>query len=166
VAVVTSRRWQRATAVSGVDYRGIALALALMVYTQIVFGAQVRHLLDRTAQRLHVLFAFALAVVVVWLFVRIRSQEKVSRGLHRFSWLLCGLLAVQVILGVEAWMHRFGAGVPAEMVAITPGRMVVRTAHFLVGALLFSASVAFALWAWRPVGSIAFANASTPEGAA
>jgi heme A synthase len=149
-AVVTSPSWQRTPATNHVEFRLAALALALVVYGQIVFGGVVRHFLDRTAQRLHVLFAFAVAAAVVWVFVRVRETGNADRGLVRVSWLLAGLVAVQVMLGVEAWMNRFGTGLPAEMVPITPGRMLVRTAHYLVGAFLFSTSIAFAVWAWRP----------------
>ena len=40
------------------------------------------------------------------------------------------------------------------------GRILVRTAHYVVGALLFSTAVAFALWAYRP------ARVVSPEDAA
>jgi heme A synthase len=151
-AVVTSPGWQRgARASSGL--RGPALALTLVVYGQIAFGAIVRHLMSRTAQRLHVLIAFGVVACIFWVFLRVRERGDGDRGLVRFSWLLACLVTVQVVLGVEAWINRFGAGLPAEAVPLTWGRVVVRTAHYLVGALLFATSIGFALWTWRPAHS-------------
>jgi heme A synthase len=115
--------------------------------------------MDRTAQRLHVLFAFAVVAGVLWVFLRVRERGG-ERGLVRITWLLAGLVAIQVMLGVEAWINRFGAGMPAEVVPLTWGRVVVRTAHYLVGALLFATSVAFTLWTRRPARAQVLATAT------
>jgi heme A synthase len=161
VAVVTSPSWQRGAARAFVGLRGPAIFVALAVYGQIVFGAVVRHLMDRTAQRLHVLFAFAVVAGVLWVFLRVRQRSSDGeRGLLRFTWLMAGLVAIQVALGVEAWLNRFGAGMPAEVVPLTWGRIVVRTAHYLVGALLFATSVAFTLWTCRPARAQVLATAT------
>jgi heme A synthase len=159
VAVVTSPGWQREAARGFAGLRGPAILVTLAVYGQIVFGAIVRHLMDRMAQRLHVLFAFAVVAGVLWVFLRVRERRD-ERGLVRFTWLLAGLVAIQVMLGVEAWMNRFGAGLPAEVVPLTWGRIVVRTAHYLVGAMLFATSVAFTLWTYRPSRAQVFGAAS------
>jgi heme A synthase len=147
VAVVTSRGWrQRSPVTDGAGLRRLAGLLALFVYLQIAFGAVVRHFHTPLAQRLHVLLAFAVVAITVWL---VRSVW--DRGPRRVAGLFVALLILQVALGVEAWMGRFGAGVPVEALQSRPGLDAVRSAHFLVGTLLFSCSVALNLLLYRPV---------------
>jgi len=55
------------------------------------------------------------------------------------------VLAAQVYLGVESWLVRYGAGVPAELAPITLRSAVWRTGHALVGSLLWLLSLALAL---------------------
>jgi heme A synthase len=150
VAVATSPAWQRGGKVSGTKFRGIALALGLVVYGQIAFGAVVRHLLSRSAQRFHILIAFAVAALVFWLFLHVRESARDDRGLVRIVWLLAGLVVLQIMLGVEAWLGRFGAGIPAMVAPVNSGQIWVRTGHYLVGALLFSGTVALNVWLRRP----------------
>ncbi len=151
VAVATSPAWQRGRKVTGTKLRGVALVLGLVVYGQIAFGAAVRHLLSRSAQRFHILIAFAVAALVFWLVLRVREAAGDDRGLVRIAWLLAGLVVLQIMLGVEAWLGRFGAGIPAAVAPVSSGQIWVRTGHYLIGALLFSGSVAFNVWLRRPV---------------
>jgi hypothetical protein len=74
--------------------------------------------------------------------------------------LLAGLVAVQVALGVESWLRRFGAGVPVELVQSNQASDLVRSAHFFVGALLFATTVAVNLLLIRPRPVVAAAPAA------
>jgi heme a synthase len=152
VALLTSRTWwtqgEAVTEERG-SLRRLTLFLVLLVFSQIVFGAIVRHSYLRLAQRLHFLFAFAVVVAGVWLFRTVR-ERKAGRPLIVAASVLVGLLGVQVLLGVEAWMMRFGMGVLPELVRETPGQVIVRTLHFALGSLIFSTSVVLALLAHRP----------------
>jgi heme A synthase len=170
VAVMTSRAWA-----TGADQRqraGLrrtALVLLLLVYAQIALGAFVRHFLDRTAQRLHVLTAFAVVVAVVWAFLTVRERLGADRALRRMTGLLAALVAVQVMLGVEAWIKRFGAGVSVEELMSSPGTDLVRSLHYVVGALLFATTVVFTLLVYRPGTATVALPAAPPrplEGAA
>jgi heme A synthase len=170
VAVMTSRAWvvggdQRQRA----GVRGLALALVALVYAQIALGAVVRHFYDRTAQRLHVLTAFAVVVAVVWAYLAVRERLAADRTLRRLTGLLAGLVAFQVMLGVEAWLRRFGAGMPVEEVMSSPAADLVRSLHYVVGALLFATTVVFTLLVYRP-GTATVALSAAParrlEGAA
>src|SRR5262249_23588081 len=69
VAVLCSRAWWASPEVEGEGrkLRSASVAVCLLVYTQAVFGAILRHLLDPVAQRLHVLLAFAVVLAVLWL---------------------------------------------------------------------------------------------------
>src|SRR5262245_27546 len=50
-----------------------AITLCVLIYAQIVFGALVRHLLSPTAQRLHILLAFAIVAKAVLLYGNLRN---------------------------------------------------------------------------------------------
>jgi hypothetical protein len=155
VAVVSSRAWWGAPApASGRATRNLALGLCLLVYVQVVFGAVVRHRLDAVAQRLHVLLAFAVVVGVVSLARRLR--EAGAGGAARWAGrLLVALVVVQPVLGVEAWLGRFGAGTLPELVHSSWGLDLVRSGHHLVGTFLFSTTAALAVLLGRPAAAAA-----------
>jgi heme A synthase len=143
----TSSWWTEGVA-KGVDRRVRRLALLLvgLSFTQIVFGAIIRHSYLRLAQRLHFLLAFAVVVVAVWLF-RVLREEGVSGRLTVLGRLLGVLLTLQVMVGVEAWMMRFGKSIPPDMVAPTLGLTIVRTLHFALGSLVFATTMVLAILA-------------------
>ncbi|MFO0843128.1 MAG: COX15/CtaA family protein [Gemmataceae bacterium] len=145
VAVLFSKSWE-AAAPAG-SPRKLAALLAVLIYVQIVFGAFVRHKLDPVAQRLHVVLAFAVVGLAFSLYTRLRlgndPMVKVGRWLHM-------LVLVQAVFGVEAWMRRFGAGVLPELVTPTWGLDLTRSAHHLLGTVIFSTSVALAVLLCRP----------------
>src|SRR5262245_59834068 len=113
VAVLASRSQARSASKGSSDHGRAAGLVCLLFFTQIVFGAVVRHKLDSTAQRFHLLLAFAVVVAVAWLAAQLRDADSTSRRVSAF---LVGLILAQVALGIEAWMRRFGAGVLPELV--------------------------------------------------
>jgi heme A synthase len=145
---MTSRAWAQGVNVprSG---RRLALAFAVLVYAQIAFGALVRHLTSRPAQRAHVLFAFVVVAAAVWL-LRAVWEQRADRPLRRTAVLLAVLLVLQLGLGVEAWVGRFGSGVPPEDMKPNLALDAVRSGHFVVGTLLFATAVVLALLSYRP----------------
>jgi heme A synthase len=170
VAVMTSRAWAAGGDIRQREgLRPLAFLLAGLVYAQIAFGAVVRHFQDRVAQRIHVLVAFAVVVTVAWAFLAVRQRLGTDRSLRRLTGLLAGLVTVQVMLGVEAWVRRFGSGVPPELQMSSPGADLVRSLHFVVGALLFTTTVVFTLLVYRPGTATVALPAAPPhrlEGAA
>ena len=78
------------------------------VYLQVVFGAVVRHSHSRFAQRLHFLIAFAVFAVVFALVTALRDASRSDRRFRLAGRCLTAFLTLQIILGVEAWMLRFG----------------------------------------------------------
>ncbi len=126
-------------------FRRSAILLAVLVFVQIALGAWLRHHVNPLAQRLHVLTAFAVFGGWVWLGTRLRTVREAWSGV---KYLVIGaglVLAVQVYLGVEAWLVRYGAGVPPELAPITLASAAWRTGHALVGSLLWALSLALAL---------------------
>lgn len=150
VGVVTSRTWQtRPESDDAHRLRRLAGLTALLTYAQIGFGALVRHGQHPLAQRAHVLFAFVVVAVVVWL-VRSVHEAKADRSLRRAAGMLAVLVVAQLALGVEAWLRRFGAGVPVDLLTPSAASDLVRSLHYFVGALLFAATVALNLLLYRP----------------
>ena len=135
-------------------------ALVAGVVLQLVWGVWVRHLASPVAQRLHILTAFAVVGLVVAVVLRVRNSPAAWRRVGGLTGLLAAVVALQLTLGVEAYLGKFAltgpeALKPPELRAITTGGAVVRTAHTLLGAALLSTAVALALRvARRPVSVV------------
>ncbi len=127
-----------------------AWVLALLVFIQVAFGAMVRHYPIPLSQRLHFATAFVATALAVWA-LREVFVDPVSRARTGwFAWALTALLVVQLYLGIEAWLAKFGAYMPPDVVPITPEGGAIRTLHALVGSGVWAASLALALSLWRP----------------
>jgi heme a synthase len=163
IALWTSGGWQEQT---GLETPGIcraSVALIGVMYLQIVFGAVMRHKELALGTRTHILLAFAVVAVAVWLGVQMLQTETAGSLGRRAVWILWGLLAVQLMLGLETMLSKFDVkwgytGQSIEAVFQAPDLM--RSIHFLVGALTFSAAVAIALithrhiaWAVTPLAT-------------
>jgi heme A synthase len=140
--------------------RAAVLAVAALVFFQLVFGALLRHTEAPWWQRAHVLTAFAVVASVVWLGTTLARGPE---GRLPFAVkLLLVLVAAQLLLGVESWMMRFtGAGLFA-LQTVTVGQAVIRTAHVLIGSWILATAVVVALRAHRRVALAVLAAA--PEG--
>jgi cytochrome c oxidase assembly protein subunit 15 len=145
VAVLLSKSWE-ATPSAG-NLRKYGVILCVLVYVQIVFGAIVRHKLDPIAQRLHIVLAFAVVGLTLSLYTRLRLSGGPAVGVARWLHIL---VLIQPVLGVEAWMRRFGAGVLPELVTPTWGLDFTRSAHHLLGTAIFLTSVALMILLCRP----------------
>jgi heme A synthase len=162
VAVLTARALPAAPSGAARLLCPSLFALAA-VYGQIVLGALLRHTyhqptFSQVVQRLHLLFAFAAALAVVWLVGRTWAEG--GRALRAAAVVLACVLGLQLALGVEAWMTQLSYpqllryGVPDNL-PITAGRVAVRTAHVLGGSLLLAATVAVSVLARREAVSAA-----------
>ena len=149
VAVLTSRAWATHDVAAPASLRRGAWLLSALIFTQIVFGAIMRHLLDPLAQRLHILLAFVVLGMVFWLFARIRRSD-CEPNVRRWSVLLAVLVSIQPIFGVEAWIRRFGALTLPDMVPSSVGLDLARSGHHVLGTLIFATSVALTVLLLRP----------------
>jgi heme A synthase len=128
----------------------LALLVAAVVLVQLAFGALLRHTYRRIGPRLHLLGAFAVLAAAVWLAAAVRESPSARKRLGRSVSVLLLFVAVQLALGVEAWLSKFAQGMYFELQpAPTLGQVAVRTAHFLLGSCILAASVATALLARR-----------------
>ena len=124
----------------------LALALPGLVFVQLVWGVLVRHHGTPLGQRLHLLTAFAVAGWCVWLATRILATPVGRRHLGGAAYHLLGLVALQVTLGVEAWMGKFAAtgaqaATPPMIREVTLYSAGIRTTHALIGAGLLASAV-------------------------
>jgi heme A synthase len=152
VAVLTSPAWAapgRTHEQAPARLRYWSLLTAGVIFVQIVLGAVVRHRDLVLGARLHLLGAFAVAAAVVWLVKVAGEQPSLIR--RRWVVLLAGLVGLQLLLGVETWLSKFTAPGTSwnQLQPLVRQHELVRTLHFVAGALLFSTSVAVALWAYR-----------------
>jgi heme A synthase len=126
-----------------------SVLLAAGTLTQIALGAWLRHHMDPWAQRGHILAAFVVFggwVVLGTVLVSVRDAWNSVRYLLTA---VIVVLATQLYLGVEAWLVRYGAGVPPELAPNTVPSATWRTAHALVGSLLWALTLAHAVHWWR-----------------
>ncbi len=140
LAVFTSPGWNvAADEVAPPRLRRLALFTAGLLLVQVLLGGFVRHTYWTLGQRLHILGAFLVVGFVVYL---VRESREGPRALRKAAHVLAILVALQVALGVEAWMSRL-------VLMSTAGQAFVRTAHFVVGAGVFATAVAVAVLANR-----------------
>ncbi len=132
----------------------LSLVLPAIIVLQLVWGVLVRHTGSPLSQRLHILTAFVVTGLAVWLAVRCFAVTTNRHRLGFYAYHLLGVLAVQVLLGVEAYMGKFTAtgefmAIVPSLRPVTPYAAAIRTAHLLVGTGLLATSVALALRVWR-----------------
>jgi heme A synthase len=126
------------------------VALASLVFVQVVFGALVRHDPNPLTQRLHMFTAFVAGIAVLW-YVRCLVVTSATRVRVRPLAVLLGVLVVlQIYFGVEAWLARFGTQVQTEAERMTLLYIVTRTIHALIGSSLWGLSLALALRLCKP----------------
>jgi heme A synthase len=120
------------------------------MFAQVVLGALVRHGPTPLTQRLHFLAAFVATALAVWMiFALFRDPD----GRARVAFVvgaLCVLITLQLILGVEAWMAKFGTYTPPDLVQITSWSAAIRTAHALFGTLVLATTVGLTIRLWQP----------------
>lgn len=121
-----------------------ALGTVVLIFVQIILGAMLRHTGSGLGQRGHLLLAFAVAIAVAWLWKLVLQGP--DKTLLVPVAVLAAAVAVQVVLGVEAWVQRFAGELPAEYQQLTVGQAALRTAHVLLGYVVLAASVTVA---WR-----------------
>jgi cytochrome c oxidase assembly protein subunit 15 len=172
VAVVTSDKWRtglpRHRESLGKVER-LAVLTTLLAYGQLVLGAQLRHLpaggdpgFFRIALVFHLAFAAALMVHIALLAVAVFRTQRGETSLVRPTAGLLFLIVLQIALGADTWVSKYGwptwfadYGFAAEytVVADSAHQAWVTTAHVAAGSLILATSLLVALrsvrYAWR-----------------
>ncbi|MFM8271085.1 MAG: hypothetical protein ACKODX_02005 [Gemmata sp.] len=151
IAVLASR--PRAGGAEAGSFGRVAAGVALVVFVQVLFGALVRHMPGPLTQRLHMLTAFVATVVVMWFAHSAMKVPAVRARVAPLVWAVSLLLVLQVALGVEAWLARFGNGLLSESERMTPAYIATRTLHALIGSSLWAVSLTVALSLRRSPGA-------------
>jgi cytochrome c oxidase assembly protein subunit 15 len=133
------------------------VALVVAAYVQLVAGAQLRHVdtgVDPLTFRWLVGFHVAGAVVVAVLSALLAWANGGTASPSRlWSWLICGLVACQILLGCGAWVVSWG--LPSGLLpdswrmaeplrARSPFAAAVVTGHVVLGMLILGGAVV--LW--------------------
>ena len=152
LAVITSTRFagDALPAEEAPRLRHWSLALSVVAFLQLIWGALVRHTNGALAQRVHFLTAFAVVAVAVWLARTILASPSARHRLVRALVVLGVLLTLQIVLGVESWMGKFAGNLLPELHKPTIGQAVVRVSHVLVGSFILATSVVLTVLAYRP----------------
>ena len=131
------------------------LALVLFTFSQIVWGAWIRHFPSPLANRVHLFFAFVVVGFATLVIKQVTSDPAARDRYKLLTRCLMGLIALQVVLGIEAWIGKFLTGTLPEFETITAGKAFVRTAHAHIGAWVLVTTVALAIVARRnPAGPV------------
>jgi cytochrome c oxidase assembly protein subunit 15 len=151
VAVLTSRKWaDDPLEETSAALRRWSIVTAILVFGQLVLGGVVRHSDSPLGPRAHLLYAFIVVAAVVWLLKLIRASEARDRfAVARILFMV--LLGLQLVLGMESWLAKYYvADVRHESILPAPMHAEwIRTAHYVVGSLIFATSVSVALLAQR-----------------
>jgi cytochrome c oxidase assembly protein subunit 15 len=155
LVLFTSRGWLETTTVPArqtsdeAKLRRLTLLTTGFIYIQLIFGAILRH----TGSRLdaHLLFAALVTIHIFLLTRRIltahfynkRDNKRDNKRLVSSALILSGLLILQLILGLGAYLAIFGEAMDAIAV------VAVATSHVSVGALMLATSVVLTLRIWQ-----------------
>jgi cytochrome c oxidase assembly protein subunit 15 len=136
LAVLTAPKIRQASLFRPVStrLRRISLATVILVYIQIIFGAFLRHTFSPWGPRGHLLIAFAVVAATTWLVKEALERDSRDKRITVPAICLAVLVAVQLFLGVEAWMVRITA-------VDVAWQAIIRTAHVLVGSLIFASAL-------------------------
>jgi heme a synthase len=175
IALLTSRRWTTDPfETSSVALQRWSIAAAMLVFGQLVLGGLVRHTDSLLGPRGHLLGAFAVAAAIVWLLMLMHKSAHLSplplgegpgvraEASTAFTHsareecpvaqiALIALLTLQLLLGMESWLAKFfapGADLP-QLLPVPMHTEWVRTAHYLIGSMIFATTVSVALFAQR-----------------
>lgn len=155
IALFTSRTWCevdnpfRVADPQNNGIRRLALVMVGAIYLQTIFGALVRHTEILAGPRLHILGAFAVVILATVLTSKILARFSKAASLKRATHLLTILIFLQVVLGLETWLAKFAS---VEWPQLRPWKIhpeLIRSIHYLIGALVFASGVATALEVYR-----------------
>jgi len=163
LAVVTSAGWyQERRAIdekSGLPLRYLAVAAAATVFLQLILGATLRHsapwdrYLPTELVVAHVGGALAVLVVLGGTGLTVLRRYPNEKYLTRPAMIAIALLAIQLLLGLTAYLTRLAS--PHDPQPLNP-MIWVTVAHVVCGALVFATTIVLALRSFRLLRATAY----------
>ena len=129
------------------------LSLVFFTFLQVTWGAWLRHAPGPMANRLHLLFAFVVVGFATLVIKQAMADPIARERLKTPARILMGLITLQVMLGIEAWLGKFLTGTLPELEKITVTKAIVRSAHAHIGTWVLGLAVIIALVSRRKPGS-------------
>ena len=114
-----------------------------LIYVQLIFGAILRH--RGAADMLHITGAVIVTVHVILLTTRVTRNYSNLPVLVKTTRYLLSLLAVQLLLGIGAYLGKF----TQSGAALNPYVVPLATTHVVVGALMLVTCLILTLWSYR-----------------
>jgi cytochrome c oxidase assembly protein subunit 15 len=147
LAVLTSAEWhtpmKKKVAEDAGRVQRLGVLTAGFIYLQLIFGAILRH--TGAWETLHFMGAALVAIHVGLLTARTVRHHADLPVLRRSTLMLCGLLVLQLFLGLGAYIGKF----TTVSVTLQSYTVLLATSHVVVGALMFVTGVLFSLRAYR-----------------
>ena len=157
IAVLTSRFWttphKLPSSKQTQTLKRLCLITVVVVYTQLVLGAVVRHQDWLWGARLHQLMAFVVLAVILVFAREVWCKPSVTWRERSAVVLLGVLLFAQIGLGIESWISKFHAPNTTmwrQLDPLTSQPGWVRSLHYVNGSLVFATTVILTLWTYRP----------------
>ncbi|OGB91240.1 MAG: hypothetical protein A3H39_04715 [candidate division NC10 bacterium RIFCSPLOWO2_02_FULL_66_22] len=151
LALFTSREWKEEPHPLPGERAGHLFWLAALttgaIYLQLVVGALLTHVGARLDA--HLLLATLIAILVPNLAVRILARHADRPGLVRPAVILCGLLVLQLLLGLGSYVHRFTS---LELPLVSSLGLALPVGHRLTGGLMLVSSLVVTLRVHRLLG--------------
>lgn len=157
LAVFTSRNWieppvEVREEATGVSLRTLCVVALVAILAQLVLGATLRHSatwdqsLPTSLLLSHVAGAIIVTLVLGATVITVLTRYRADNYLKRPALIAAGLLLVQLVLGVTAYIVR--AASPNDPQPLNP-MISVTVAHVACGALVFAATIVLTLRAFR-----------------
>jgi cytochrome c oxidase assembly protein subunit 15 len=147
LAVFTSAEWRapitKKTAEDAGRVQRLGVLTAGLMYLQLILGAILRH--TGAWETFHFIGAALVAIHIGLLTARTVRHHADLPVLVRSTLILCGLLVLQIFLGLGAYIGKF----TTASVTLQPYTVLLATSHVVVGALMFVTGVLFSLRAYR-----------------
>jgi len=165
IALFTSEDWMR-----GPHYvddagrprvRTLALITPVAVLCQVALGAAARH--QAIGILPHIFGAMAVLLIVLYTAIVVLTQYPEHRRLSRTARYLIAITAIQVLLGIAAYLSRI---ITSEAVRPMPVMVIFTVAHVAMGALTLATSVVLAIQVRRhvrPAAAEGVAGAAIPS---
>ena len=150
IALFTSPNWRwdqpKLADVSTPSLGHLSAATTLVIFVQLLLGAAFRH--HGFGISPHIFVAGVVTICVAWLLFRILAEFRHKCRLEALTFLLVGLLLVQILLGVGSYRTLLETrGAPQPLLHV----VAVTTSHVAVGALMLASSLLLTFNIYRHV---------------